>query len=143
MQHSPQCFSANIIIRLLQIHQCNMQFLPFFSILLNQLLQYKYLIYTSPTRPKSSLLLRYLFFRTFYHSLINISRYTQYIYSSVISTISPVIFPFEYRDDTRCLRILCTTPGFIHLLNILSNQSVMLIPPFFNISTIIPSIPVA
>ena len=110
-RRTPQFFSANFIIRLLQVLKCDMQFLPFIYVLLNQLLQYKYLINTSPSRPKSSSLLRYLFFRTFYYSSnqypsIYFSRYTQYTYCSIISTISAVTFLFVYRDDTRCLPIL-------------------------------------
>ena len=46
MQHLPQFFSTNFII-LLHVHEYNIHLLPFLSILLNQQLHYKYLIYTS------------------------------------------------------------------------------------------------
>ena len=55
MQNPPQFFSTNLIMRLLKVHECNIQFLPFLSILNSKaLLQYKYPICTSLTTPKSS-----------------------------------------------------------------------------------------
>ena len=54
----------------------SMQYLPFLSILPNQLLQYIHLIYTSPIRPKFSLLLRSFSFVLSMTLLINTLPYS-------------------------------------------------------------------
>ena len=72
-----------------------------------------------------------------------LSRYTQHNYSSIFehSLLSP--FPSYIGTIHAAFQSSGTTPDSIHLLNILSNQSIMLMSLFFNISTTIPSIPTA